>query len=328
MFNEQKLIELIRQRVFHSPQFSQNFQDDCAWIELGGKKSSALVFSTDLLFEDVHFRRKTTSARDLGWKALAVNLSDLASKGAKPLGFSLSWSLPADLEIEWVEEFLGGLDECARQFVCPLIGGDTTRGAQVSLSLSVLGEARTNHRISRQNARAGELLLVTGNLGESALGLSYLEAETNRSGGFESLRAQALRRHRRPVPRLREGEFLVSHGVSAMMDLSDGVFLDVEKFATASGCGFRVEKNQLPVSQELRAAAGPVALDYALYGGEDYELLLSVAPEKFESLKHQWIENFEIPLSPIGQLTPQLQMGWDAETMAQSHRAFEHFRSE
>lgn len=328
MLNEKKLIELIGERVFHSPQFSQNFQDDCAWLELRGQRSSALVFSTDLLVEDVHFRRRTTSARDLGWKALAINLSDLASKGARPLGFSLSWGLPAELEMDWIEEFLGGLDECARQFVCPLIGGDTTRGAQISLSLSVLGEARTDHRISRQNARAGELLVVTGHLGESALGLSYLEAETRLPGHFESLRTQALRRHRRPEPRLREGEFLVSHGVSAMMDLSDGVFLDVEKFAAASGCGFRIEKKQLPVSEEFRAAAGSAVLDYALYGGEDYELLFSVAPGEFEILKRQWIENFEIPLSLIGQLTPQSEVGWDAETIALSHRAFDHFRSE
>lgn len=304
--SEAKLIEALKSKVWTRPELSLGFRDDCARLPAAGPGEATLV-TTDSLMEDIHFRRAAMTARDLGWKALAVNLSDLASKGARPTGFFLNWSLPNDVDEGWLEEFIEGLGEAARHGDCPLLGGDTTGSpGRIVLTITATG-VRAGEIPYRTGARPGDVLVATGTLGLSALGLSVQEDEWEGLRISGQARAQALRKHHRPEPRLREGAWLASRA-RAMMDLSDGIFRDVPRLAAASGLEF--ELRDLPLAAELRALADQDVISlndaraFALYGGEDYELLAALPAADAERVCREFVEHFGIPLSVLGELRP------------------------
>lgn len=251
--------------------------DDAAHLELPAGR--LLVATADALVEGVHFRRPWTSPEDLGWKSLAVNLSDLAAKGARPLCCLVTLALPPDLPPSWARKFYQGLGKCAREYGCPLAGGDTTRSeAAIALSVTALGSVPSLSPL-RSGARPGDQLCVTGVLGSSAAGLALLES--GQAG--QKKWARLLRAHLRPLPRLKCGQALAGlPGLHASMDLSDGLAHDLRRMASASGVGAVVEEERLPVALDCRRAAeaaGIRAEEWALRGGEDYELLLAIEPQ-------------------------------------------------
>ena len=260
--------------------------DDGALLE----SLSAPVVSCDALVEGVHFRLDWTSPRDLGWKTLAVSLSDLAAMGACPSAAFLSLAAPARLELLWLDEFFAGLDECARRFGCPLAGGDTTRSpGPLFLSGCAVGQLQVLERpLRRDGAQVGDLLLVTGNLGDSGAGLRLLQEDTQREDADTRF---LLERHFRPTPRLFEIARVLQQApqaVTAALDLSDGLAGDAAHIARASKVNLRIEMDALPTSQSLRqvsARRGWDAGEQALRGGEDYELLLCVRPEQAEEVR-------------------------------------------
>lgn len=253
--------------------------DDAAVLAL---EAGTLLFTTDVLLEDVHFRTTTTSARDLGYKSVAVNVSDVAAMGGTPLAFTLTVSLPGETSLEWAGEFLEGVRESAREFGCPLVGGDTTGGPRVFLSVALLGTAGPRGPVYRRGAAPGDDLYVSGSPGESALGLELLRA--GRSGEGEGHEALLIRRHRRPQPRVGLGSTLAEEGcASAMIDVSDGLLQDLGHILEASGAGAELRIEDLPLSVPLRAGAPSLGLDaatLALTGGEDYELLFTSSPAR------------------------------------------------
>lgn len=248
------------------PDGSDGIGDDCAVIALNTERS--IVVTTDMLVEGVHFLRDKISARELGYKSMAVNLSDIAAMGATAHSAFLSISLPGEVSLDWCEEFIVGL---ATHSV-PLLGGDTTKSLRdIVINITVLGEVRNDHIKRRCDARAEDYIYVTGMLGDSAGGLrAVLE-------GVES--AELIRRHNMPPDRRRVGALLGSRAeVGAMMDISDGLASDLRHILKASGVGARIELQRIPISEELREASvkqGWNALALALTGGEDYELLLT-----------------------------------------------------
>ncbi len=254
--------------------------DDGALLEA----LSAPVVSCDALVEGIHFKLGWTSARDLGWKALAVSLSDLAAMGARPAAAFLSLAAPPSLELSWLDEFFAGLDECARAFACPLAGGDTTRSpGPLFLSLCAVGQLQVlDSPLRRDGARAGDLLLATGTLGDSRAALRLLQEE--RSSAEASIRF-LLERHFRPTPRLLEIARVLQQApqaVAAALDLSDGLAGDAAHIARASGVTLRFDYDNLPLSPALLDVAARLGWDArreALRGGEDYELLLCVRPQ-------------------------------------------------
>lgn len=301
--SEANLIESLKNRVLTEPALGLNFRDDCARLPASPPGAERLVTS-DSLMEDIHFRRDAISARDLGWKSLAVNLSDLASKGATPTGFFLNWSLPKDLNPDWAAEFIAGLDEAARFGACPLLGGDTTGSpGRIALSITAVGE-RAGRVPWRFEGRDGDVLVVTGALGLSAMGLSVQEGEWEGLRISGQARGESLRRHHRPEPRLREGAWLASR-VHAMMDLSDGIYHDVPRLAAASGLHFSVRA--VPLAAELRTLEDMIGVNdaraFALYGGEDYELLAAVPADEIAAISQEFVEQFGRPLHILGELT-------------------------
>jgi len=234
-----------------------------------------LVWTCDLLVEDVHFRRRTTSYADLGWKALAVNVSDVAAMGADPLGALVGLVVGDGVTAEDVEELYRGLDACATAYGCPVVGGDVSRGPELSLAVTALG--RTASPVLRSGARPGDVLAVTGPLGGSGAGWHHLDG---RIALPEELAAHVDRRHRRPQPRLAEARVLAGR-VHAMLDVSDGIASDALRLAEASRVTTVVDLDALPLDRGVAEAAAGLGVApgvLAATGGEDYELLVALDP--------------------------------------------------
>lgn len=300
---ERGLIALVRRRSGRGAGVVVGIGDDCAVLE--ATPGHRLVATTDLLIEDVHFRRRWARPADVGWKALAVNLSDVAAMGGWPRWALIALACPEDVREDEVDAFFASLGALAAEHDVAVVGGDTASApAGWIVNVTVLGEL-ARPPLLRSTARPGDCLAVTGVLGRAAAGLALLEA--GRVPGLaEPDRVALAEAHLRPRPRVREGLWLSqAGGVTAMIDLSDGLATDLGHLAEESGVGARVALDQLPVDGATRAAAaalGRDALAWATGGGEDYELLLAVAPEALERLRTGLEAATGTVLTPIGEV--------------------------
>jgi len=274
-----------------------------------------LVVSTDLVVEDVHFRRATTGLADLGWKALAVAVSDLAAMGAAPLGAVVGLALGSGWSADEAVAIYEGVGECARECGCPVVGGDVSRAAVLMLAVTVFG--RTAAPATRGGAQVGDVLAVTGSLGGSEAGRLLLEA-----GAADSAAAAALaHRHLRPVPRVADGRILAPH-VHAMLDVSDGVASDARRLADASGVCVEVDLDALPVQpgvEEVAAARGVEPGAFAATGGEDYELLVAL-PEAA-------LATSGVPLTRIGRILAGTGVRFTGAGADEALAGFDHLQS-
>jgi thiamine-monophosphate kinase len=251
--------------------------DDAAAFR--AKKGFLTLVSTDAMVEGIHFDLSYFSPEDLGWKALAVNLSDVAAMGGSPRYVTTSIALPGNKTSDWVRKFYRGMLELASKVQVRLIGGDTCRSSQgIFLDLTIIGEVKPSEMLTRNGARPGDSLFVTGELGGSAMGLEILRDHSQ----FARRHPEVGRRHLRPSPRNRIGRFLASHKLAtALLDISDGLSTDLHHLCEQSGVGAVIDAAKIPVCRvpedwSRRLAATP--LNYALNGGEDYELLFTVSP--------------------------------------------------
>ena len=249
--------------------------DDAAVMDVPADQK--LVLAMDTLVEGVHFLANT-DAFDIGHRALAVNLSDLAAMGAIPSWMSLSLSLP-QANAEWLERFAAGLFSLAKAHDVQLIGGDTVRGPLV-ITVQVGGWVESDRWLTRGGAQPGDLLFVSGSLGDAAAGLEIMRAKQPNTPASDYL----LNRFLRPQPRVALGRQL-RNIASAAMDVSDGLIADAGKLCKASGCGVTIDADLLPLSQALRECF-PLerALQYAMAGGDDYELIFTVPAQSVAQL--------------------------------------------
>jgi thiamine-monophosphate kinase len=248
---------------------------------------TSLLATTDLVVEDIHFRRAWASPADIGWKAMAVNLSDIASMGGVPRWALVAAALPATVEVQEVDALYGGLLDAAAPYGVTIVGGDTsTSRLGWTINVTLLGEHEGTPKL-RSAAAPGDVVAVTGSLGRAAAGLALLEtgsATTLHAGTQDAL----TRAHLRPTPRLAEGRWLGGQsGVHAMMDLSDGLTTDLGHICRESHVGARITLERLPISPAVHEAAralGRDPLEWAGAGGEDYELLLTCEPDIVDRL--------------------------------------------
>lgn len=287
--------------------------DDCAVLPIGNHE--ALLFTTDLLTEGVHFLRAATSARELGRKSLAVNLSDVAAMGGRPVATLLSLSLPADTADDWAAEFMEGYREVSERFGVALAGGDTTRSESgIVIGVTAIGRTETSRIKRRSDARAGDTIFVSGELGASGAGLADLLA-----GRYDTSLAAI---HRNPQPQVAEGLWLGAQPeVHAMMDLSDGLASDIRRILERSHCGAELDMERIPV------AAG-ADLRLAACGGEDYKLLFTADTAAAERLAADYRDRFGAPLYPIGRITEGTEPVWrqngrPVELIGQGFRHFD-----
>lgn len=233
------------------------------------------LFTTDTLVEGVHFTRATTPWRDLGWKSLAVNISDIAAMGGLPLYALVTLGLPPDTKVEDIQELYRGMLEIGNKYGVAIVGGDTVRSPVVFITVSLTG-VHPGQPMLRSTARPGDLLGVTGYLGASGGGLRLMLEES----AVPPEAADYLRRgHRRPKPAVAEGRILADAGVATAMDVSDGLADDLGKLCLASGVSARLFVQQIPVHPLLTEAFPQRYLELALHGGEDYLLLFTAAQE-------------------------------------------------
>ena len=267
--------------------------DDCA--VLPQKDSFSTLVSTDMLVEGTHFL-PDADPYDLGWKSAAVNLSDIAAMGGKPEGTLLAFALTDRVDVGFVDQFIKGYTELSVLFDAPLLGGDTTFSTTgISICVTVLGSCPSGREMKRDGAKPGDMVCVTGTLGDSAAGLRILLG----GGASDDMENQLVLRHLRPVPRVKEGLALASSGaLRSMMDISDGIGSDLRHILEASGVGAEIDCSAIPLSAELKnycSRNGLDPLELAIGGGEDYELLFTV-PEAGE-------KSLDVPHHIIGRIT-------------------------
>lgn len=266
--------------------------DDAAVLpETMGEK--APVMTTDVLVEGVHFSDRTTSAEDVGWRAIAANLSDLAAMGATPIGVTVGLSLPGTMAVDWVEAVYRGMAACLQTYGGQILGGDVCRATQTSLAITALGQVVPPRVIRRNRSQPGQVIVATGYHGASRAGLELLLQPEVGAGLGATERANFIRVHQRPCPRL---DVVAALGVwedqafasLAGMDTSDGLANAVLHLCQASGVGARLMRSQLPIPPGLSLWLGaPRAQDWCLYGGEDFELVLCLPRAAAEVLVSQ-----------------------------------------
>jgi thiamine-monophosphate kinase len=323
------LIDQIRKGITSSdPALVQGIGDDVAVVEVGEMGTKALLVTTDILIEDIHFDLSWTDPSELGRKALAVNLSDIASMGGVPKYFLISLGLPKNLSLSFVSSFYRGLKKEAKRFRVELIGGDTSLSKKIVINICLLGEGRKKDLLFRRGARVGDDLFVSGTLGDAALGLRILQKK-GKIKGAEGL----IKKHLSPCPRVELGQAIAKHHwASAMIDVSDGLLIDTSHLLQESGVGVRVWEGRIPLSKLYQKwirywSKDPFQL--ALSGGEDYELLFTAPPEMRERIS-SLARSLRIPITRIGEILP-IKEGFriikeDGKDYSPSRLGFEHFK--
>ena len=341
--------------------------DDAAVLPFPDSGQS-LVVTTDVLVDGVHFSDRTTSPEDVGWRAAAANLSDLAAMGASPLGITVGLSVTGDTSVSWVERVYQGLTDCLQQYNTEIVGGDVVRSPLISLAITAFGQVSPCRVIRRSAARVGDAIVVTGVHGASRAGLELLLKPELGQNLSASERSRLIQAHQRPKPRLdvlpilweildcqslphltrqeqqsllifppyqggteggqeQEGEPKPEIPVAGM-DSSDGLADAVVQICRASGVGATIERTWMPLPSDLSKLVSPEqASEWALYGGEDFELVLCLPPEQAKAFVKQLGGGAAI----IGKITSNHKVwltdttGADADEVLAQNRGFQHF---
>jgi thiamine-monophosphate kinase len=303
--------------------------DDCAVLRPSGDVE--WVVTTDTQVEDVHFRRAWLTPYQIGWRAMAVNLSDIAAMGAQPFGALAALTMPATTTVAFFDGILDGLCDLGLRFNCPLLGGNLAQDpARVTLTLTVLGTVPRGKAVLRSGARPGDEIWVSGRLGGSAAGLqTFLRTITLPEGTGEILR----QRYTQPLPRVQEALFLRASGrLTSLIDVSDGLAGDLAHICEESGVGGQLVLQALPLEtgvQEVATALGEDSLTYALHGGEDFELCCTTVPGGITPLLGEFRACFGIDLTCIGSITRECTlrlMHVDGSTTTLAPQGYDHFR--
>lgn len=282
--------------------------DDAALIRSGER---FLIVTTDLLIENTHFRVDLIEPYLLGWKSVAVNISDIAAMGGTPTHTFISIGLP-DIEVAMVEGIYGGIRDICSIFASRISGGDTVgSGGGIVINITQLGTVEPSLATKRSGARPGDVVITTGTLGDSRTGLDLLLEHG--LDGARSINNSMVDRHLKPYPRVEQARAAVATGkVSAMMDISDGLATDLPRLCKASGTGAIIYADRLPISEDLAgyaAESGSDAHRLAASGGEDYELLITCANTDFEEVSAA-IRNTGVSACIIGEITSRTEIGY------------------
>lgn len=320
------LIASIRNWMGNSrPEVIRSIGDDVAVIDRGKK---ALLLTTDILIEDIHFERSWTDPYRLGKKSLAVNLSDIAAMGGTPKYFLISLGLPKDLPLPFISLLYRGLKEMARRYQVDLVGGDTSLSQKITINICLIGEGKKENLLFRNGAMVGDDLYVSGTLGDAALGLKVLQDKKlyKKPKGL-------IERHLCPSPRVELGQALgKNRTASAMIDVSDGLLSDTLHILEESKVGAEIWVDHLPLSKGYLRWVNTYSKDpyqIALSGGEDYELLFT-APPKWKGKILSLSRSIKIPITHVGKILPFKEgiqlVGIGGVKIPLNQLGFDHFK--
>lgn len=266
--------------------------DDAAVVAPG---SGDQVMTTDVLVEGSHFLAGITTPRDLGFKAIAVSVSDVAAMAASPRAALCALTLSDRVDAAWVMELFGGMREACDEHALWLVGGDLAHGSEIAVAITVVGQVAPGRAVLRSGARVGDRIVVTGSVGGAAAGRRIAEGGSIRTP--KAAQIAAIRRFERPVARVGEAAILAAHGATSLIDISDGLALDLTRVCEASGVGARIWPTMVPAHEAAD-------LDDALHGGEDYELLATVPGSEDAGRADREIRStFGVKLTTIGEIT-------------------------
>lgn len=295
--------------------------DDAAVIN--PPRGKALLFSTDTLREDIHFRRDYSSSYDIGWKSVAVSISDIAAMGGTPRYLLLSLAIPNKTSVKYLDDLLKGVKAITERYSVSLIGGNISRSTGgITIDTTVIGEVTKKGLVKRSGASPGDLIYITGHVGASAMGLALLKTATATHcklppfrkgglGGFEK-KESLFNRHLHPIPRVTEGLLIGTNRLAtSMIDISDGLVSDISHICDKSGVGACIYSNLIPLPElphniidKIKKGLAKSPLFYALYGGEDYELLFTVKQSNKEKLENIF-KREGIKITFIGEIVPE-----------------------
>lgn len=323
------LIERLKRRIGNPPpHVVVGIGDDAAALDIGNGR--LCLITTDALLQGIHFDLSFVTPYEAGWRTMAASLSDIAAMGGEPLGATVAMCLPRDTAVEDVDEICEGMKAVADPFGCPIVGGDTTGSTSgIVLTITVVGRVEADRLIRRSGAQVGDILCVTGDLGASRAGLSVLR-RYGRS--YPDRFAPAVRRHLLPFPRVSFsrllGETVRPH---AAIDISDGLSSEVGHVCAASQTGAVIRASHIPVAPSTAEVAGEEGVppvDFALTGGEDFELLIALDPSDFDKAASV-SSHLSLPFSPIGEVLPAGEgistSGADGLRKRLSSRGYQHF---
>jgi thiamine-monophosphate kinase len=316
--SETELLDAIR-RVLDEPANDViiGVGDDAAVVRGG---SGDLVLTTDAMVQGTHFELASTAPRDLGAKAMAASLSDIAAMAASPRFALCALTLSDRVDVAWTMELFGGIREACEEHAVRLVGGNVSTAELVTVTVTVSGEVAPGRSVTRAGAKPEDVVVVTGTLGGAAAGLRL-----SREGrGWNAEELAAIRRHVRPVARIGEAAVLAAHGVRAMIDVSDGLVRDLSRLCEASNVGARLRLADVPVD-------AVATLQEALGGGEDYELVATLPPDdSVTSATRELAETFGTSLTQIGTVVEGdalVAMGSDGREEMLADSGWDHFRT-
>ncbi|WP_202962862.1 thiamine-phosphate kinase [Tumebacillus flagellatus] len=296
-------------------------------------KGSQVVTTTDMLVEGVHFRRDTISDRSLGYKSLAVSISDIAAMGGIPKHAVISLAIPVEMEVERLQDLYAGVADVCRDYQTHVVGGDIVKtSGPFVISVTLIGEVEAGRALLRSGARPGDLLFVTGTVGGSAAGLDcLLQAEPRVEAAEEDLR-HLLQAHQEPRPQVSAGRLLLESGFcTSLNDVSDGLASECNEIAEKSGVRLVLEGESVPLHESVRryaASRGQDPLEWALFGGEDYQLVGTMKPEGVAPLTALFAKN-ALSITVIGRVdeagTPGVTLVRNAQKQELKPRGFNHF---
>lgn len=274
MNKEQQILKEIRKVIPNSKKY---LFDDCALIE------KDLVVTSDTIVEDIHFDLRNYKPKEIGWKALAVNLSDIASMGAKPLYALVSLSLPKNIDLRFTKELYSGIQTCAKKYKTQVIGGNLTSSKEISITITLIG--KTKNPALRKNARPGDLVFCTGTFGDAAAEYLLLKSDTGTCHD-KNLLVKTLKM---PIPQIDLGQKIVSSCTRvSMMDASDGLADCLIQISNESNVKIIIDENKIPTSKDFKSACKTLKKDplmLSLYGGEDYQLVGTISKNDYKKIK-------------------------------------------
>lgn len=316
--------------VRRDPDVIVGIGDDTAALRVSGER---LILATcDVQIEGEHFLRERTEPYLLGRKSMAINLSDIAAMGGLPKYALISLGLPLDLPVDFVDELYRGFQEELSPFEAEIVGGNLSRAPVIMVDITLLGELEPEQVMLRAGARIGDAIAVTGFLGDSAAGLALLNLEPEAQ---DDDAVHVMAAHRSPTPRIREGHAIAQAGMAtAMDDLSDGLASDLSHIVESSRVGAVIRAEALPISDStLRVASrvGRRAVDLALHGGEDYELLFTAPPARLDELHSVVAKETGTPVTVVGEILPPEEGALleleDGTRIPLSATGWDHFRA-